>query len=163
MGLSRFTQPPSPYFSYAVDAASGSAASSPSVGSSVVVPYGPGWNITWTYDSAKRRYLRSEPWGPHQMADGTRISAVNVLVLRVSSMVGKIGSGSGAPVPILNLVNGSGTFVALSGSHAISGTWSKAGLGDHFGLRTDAGEPLLLSPGNTWVELPAPSAPVTVR
>lgn len=163
MGLSDLTRPPRPYFSYAATGAAASAATSTGKGSSVVVPYGPGWNVTWTYQTGSHRYLRSEPWGPHRMADGTRIGAANVLVMKVASHVGKIGTGSGAPVPILSLEDGHGTFVALARGHSVTGTWSKGALTDRFVLRTDDGEPLELAPGKTWVELPAPSAGVTVR
>jgi hypothetical protein len=45
----------------------------------------------------------------------------------------------------------------------VTGTWSKAGTNEPFRLRTDDAGDLLLSPGNTWVELPAPSAHVTLR
>lgn len=161
--LSDFRDPPEPYFSYAVDLASATATSATGAGSSAVVPYGSGWNMTWTYDTKTGRYLRSEPWGPHKMADGTRIGAANVLVLKVASKLGKIGTASGAPVPILELVNASGRFVALAGGHSVTGTWSKGALTAPFVLRTDSGEPLLLAPGNTWVELPGASAVVTTR
>ncbi len=163
MGLSDFRDPPAPYFLYAADLASASAASAAGAGSTVVVPYGSGWNMTWKYDAARGRYLRWEPWGPHKMADGTQISAANVLVLKVPSAVGKIGTASGAPVPILKLINGSGRFVALAGGHSVTGTWSKGAVTDQFDLRTDSGQPLLLAPGNTWVELPGATASVTTR
>ena len=163
MGLSKLREPPAPYFSYAVDLASASASSAAGAGTSAVVPYGAGYNMTWKYDAARKRYLRSEPWGPHTMLDGTRISATNVLVLKVASSVGKIGTGSGAPVPILKLVNASGRFVALAGGHSVTGTWSKGAVTDVFVLRTDSGEPLLLAPGNTWVEMPGTAASVTIR
>ena len=163
MGLSKLREPPAPYFSYAVDLASASASSAVGAGTSAVVPYGAGFTMTWRYDAARKRYLRSEPWGPHITQDGTRISAANVLVLKVGSSVGRIGTGSGAPVPILDLVNASGRFVALAGGHSITGTWSKGAVTDSFVLRTDSGEPLLLAPGNTWVEMPGAAASVTIR
>jgi hypothetical protein len=163
MGLSELTEPPAPYFSYAADLASASASSAVGVGTSAVVPYGAGFTMTWRYDAARKRYLRSEPWGPHTMLDGTRISATNVLVLKVGSSVGKIGTGSGSPVPILELIHGSGRFVALAGGHSVAGTWSKGAVTDTFVLRTDSGQPLLLAPGNTWVEMPGAAASVTIR
>ena len=163
MGLSKLHEPPAPYFSYAVDLASASASSAVGAGSSAVVPYGAGYTMTWRYDAAQKRYLRSEPWGPHTTLDGIRVSATNVLVLKVGASVGKIGTGSGAPVPILKLVNGSGRFVALAGGHSITGTWSKGAVTDTFVLRTDNGEPMLLAPGNTWVEMPGATASVTIR
>ncbi|WP_353510006.1 DUF3048 domain-containing protein [Intrasporangium sp.] len=163
LDISELREPPSPYFSYAADLASASASSAVGAGTSAVVPYGAGFTMMWTYDAARKRYLRSEPWGPHTMLDGVRISAANVLVLNVGASVGKIGTGSGAPVPILQLVDGSGRFVALAGGHSITGTWRKGAVTDTFVLRTDKGQPLLLAPGNTWVELPGAAASVTIR
>jgi hypothetical protein len=119
--------------------------------------------VTWTYDDGAGRYLRQQPWGPHVTTDGIQVSAQNVLILEVASEPGKIGDGVGAPVPILQLVDGSGRLVALSGGRSVTGTWSKAGVNEPFQLRTESGDPLFLSPGNTWVELPAPSAGVTTR
>jgi hypothetical protein len=95
--------------------------------------------------------------------EGTQVGAVNVLILEVASETRKIGAGSGAPVPVLDLIDASGEFVALAGGRSVSGTWSKAGANEPFRLRTDDAGDLLLSPGNTWVELSAPSADVTVH
>lgn len=123
----------------------------------------PDWRVTWTYDGAAGSYLRDEPWGPHTLVDGTQVSAVNVVVLEVASEMGKIGEGGGAPVPILRLVDSSGSFVALSAGHLVTGTWSKGDVNEPFELSTDTGETLELAPGNIWVELPAPSAGVATR
>ncbi len=161
--LSERTAAPTPYFSYAADAERSSAALSGEPAQAVEIPYGANWQVTWTYDDTSGRYLRSEPFGPHMLVDGTRVSAVNVLVLEVASEVGKIGDAGGAPVPILQLVDGSGSFIAFSGGYSVTGTWSKGAVTDQFELRTDDGEPLALAPGNTWVELPAPSAGVATR
>jgi hypothetical protein len=159
--LAERSTPPQPYVAHAADAASASAASAGQAGTSVVVPYGPSWDVSWTYDEATARYLRDQPWGPHVLADGTRVSSTNVLVLEVDAVTQKIGGGAGAPVPIPQLVDGSGRFVALAGGASVQGTWTKDGVNEPFELRTDSGEDLLLAPGNTWVELPAPSAGVT--
>lgn len=161
--LSEFTAAPAPYFSYAPHDEPSSAEAAAAAGAALEIPYGPGWNVTWTYDGDTGRYLREQPWGEHTTADGVQISAVNVLVLDVESRIDKIGEGSGAPVPILQFVDGSGEFVALAGGHAVTGTWSKAGVNDPFEFRTDSGAELHLSPGNTWIELPAPDAAVTIR
>lgn len=159
LGLSSFTEPPAPYVNHAADLSGSSAVSSGQPGQVVEVPYGPAWRVTWTYDADSGRYLRSQPWGPHVTTDGVQISAVNVLVLEVRSAMGKIGEGRGAPVPILELVDGSGSLTAFSGGQSVTGTWSKAGVNDPFVLRTDDGDELQLAPGNTWVELPAPDSP----
>lgn len=161
--LSDFTAAPAPYFDYAPDDERSSAELAGDPGAAVEIPYGPGWSVTWTYDDASGRYLREQPWGAHTTADEVQVSAVNVLVLDVASERGKIGGGRGAPVPILQLVDGSGDFMALTGGQSITGTWSKGGVDETFVFHTDGGRELLLSPGNTWVELAAPSADVTLR
>lgn len=161
--LSDFTAAPAPYFNYAPDGERSSAELAGDLGAAVDVPYGPGWSVTWTYDDATGAYLREQPWGAHTTADGVQVSAVNVLVLDVATATGKIGEGRGASVPILQLVDGAGEFVALAGGRSVTGTWSKAGVDDQFAFHTDGGAELRLSPGNTWVELPTPSAAVTVR
>ena len=161
--LSEFTAAPAPYFSYAPDDEPSSAEAAGAPGATIEIPYGPGWSVTWTYDGGTGRNLREQPWGEHTTADGVQISAVNVLVLYVESRIDKIGEGSGAPVPILQFVDGSGEFAALAGGHSVTGTWSKAGVNDPFEFRTDSGAELRLSPGNTWVELPAPGTAATIR
>jgi hypothetical protein len=117
--------------------------------------------VTWTYDAGSGRYLRALPWGAHTTADGTPVSAVNVIALEAPAVMQKIGTGAGAPVPVLQLVDASGRFTAMAGGRSVTGTWSKAGVNEGFVLRTDVGEELRLAPGNTWVELPAPSSPMT--
>lgn len=161
--LSELTAAPQPYFSYASDPQGSSAELAGGPGQAVDVPYGPGWQVTWTFDETAGRYLRDEPRGAHTLVDGTQVSAVNVLVLEVPSETGKIGEGAGAPVPILQLIDNSGSFVALAGGNSVTGTWAKGGVYEPFELRTDSGEALKLAPGNTWVELPAPSAGVETR
>jgi hypothetical protein len=162
LDLSEFTAAPQPYFSYASDTEPSSAERAGRPATSAEVPYGPGWRVTWTYDDTAGRYLRQQPWGPHVTTDGTQVGAVNVLILDVASQTRRIGEGSGAPVPVLDLIDASGQFIALSGGRSVTGTWSKAGANEPFRLRTDNAGDLLLTPGNTWVELPAPSADVTV-
>jgi hypothetical protein len=163
LALGEHASAPEPYVDYAPDAAHASAAVAGDRGSSVTVPYGPGWDVTWTYDADDGKYLRAQPWGKHVMADGTQIAATNVLVLEVSSTVTKLAPGSGAPVPVLDVIDAGGPLVALAGGHSVRGTWSKGAVRDRFDLRTEDGQPLLLAPGNTWVELPAPHAGVEVR
>lgn len=161
--LSDRTEAPPPYFSYSSDLAGSSAVRAAAVGSTVEIPYGPGWSVRWTYDEAAGRYLREQPWGPHETTEGVQVSATNVLVLEVGSLTQKLTEGGGAPVPVLQLVDGTGSFVALSGGHRVTGTWSKAAVDRPFRLTTTAGDPLMFAPGATWVEMPAPDAGVVVR
>ena len=58
--------------------------------------------------------------------------------------------------------DGRNDLLAVTGGASVTGTWAKGGVNEPFVLRTGAGEDLLLAPGTTWVELPAPSAGVAV-
>ncbi|MDV6014271.1 DUF3048 domain-containing protein [Haloechinothrix sp. LS1_15] len=160
LALSDRTDPPEPYFAYAGEGESSSAERAGEAGSDVRLSYGPNWPVRWTYDADSERYLREQPWGPHVLVDDTQVSATNVVVIQVGSETGKIGDGGGQPVPILDLVDSEGTFLALSGGAAVTGSWSKGGENEPFELRTDD-EELELAPGTTWVELPEPGAELT--
>ena len=49
-------------------------------GRSIRIPYkGDSYFMGYSYDKKTKRYLRSMPWGPHVLADGTRVSTDNVL------------------------------------------------------------------------------------
>jgi hypothetical protein len=158
--LTQTAQPPTPYFSYARTAAEASASSAAVPATAITVPYGPGWDVRWRYDPGSGQYQRAQPWGPHVTAAGVQVHAVNVLVLHVDSSIEKLSPGAGAPVPVLRLIDSAGPFVAFTGGRAVQGTWSKAAIDDPFVLTTAEGESLLLSPGATWVELPAVDATV---
>ena len=157
LDLAETARPPDPYFAYAATPEQASAASGTDA-RAVTVPYGPGWDVRWDYDRRSGQYRRSQPWGPHVTEDGARIEATNVLVMQVDSVTEKLAAGEGAPVPVLQLIDASGPLTAYANGRVVQGRWSKAGVNDPFVLTTRGGEPLLLVPGNTWVEMP-PEAP----
>jgi len=145
--------PPPAYVVHAASPAEASTAGG-SPAASLTVPYGPGWSVRWTYDPASGRYLREQPWGPHETVAGVQVSATTVLVLEVDSVLER-------DLPVLQLIDRSGALWALSGGSVVRGTWSKGAVDEPFVLRTQTDQPLLLAPGTTWVELPAPDAGVT--
>jgi hypothetical protein len=163
LGLSERTAPPEPYFSYAETPEESTPVRAGTPADSVRIPYGPSWDVTWEFDAPSGRYLRSQPWGPHVTVEDVQVGATNVLVLEVESEVGKIGDGAGGPVALVDLVDASGPFTALTGGRSVAGTWTKAGVNDPFTFRTAAGQELELAPGNTWVELPEAAPEITRR
>lgn len=66
--------------------------------------------MSYEYDEQSGAYLRSQPWGEHILADGDRVTADAVLVIAAAWEMGKIGSGSHAPDPIVDIVDAEGTF-----------------------------------------------------
>ena len=163
MKQSDYTAAPRPYFSYGLTKGEVSTAAASAKATRISVPYGPRYAMSYRYDAKRQRYLRSMPWGPHVLANGTRVSAKNVLIIKVGSKVGKIGRGGGAPVPLLALNRGKGSFVAVSGGKQVKGIWTKGTENQPFRFTTAGGKPLRLAPGNTWVELPGLGARVSVR
>lgn len=130
---------------------------------SVSIPYGPGCTMSYTYDAKSKQYLRTEPWGPHVLADGSRVRTDNVLVLRAHWSMARIFRGSGPLDPVTEIINKSGSFWYLNQGRQVSGTWAKAAVADVFTFRCADGTPLKVAPGRTWLELPQSDAKVVVK
>lgn len=106
----------------------------------------------WTWSAADGRWLRSEGSTPAVEADGRRIGAANVVVLRVDVVTTEARDPAGNPVPE-TILTGTGRTLVASGGHTVEATWSKPGTGDRVMLTGADGAPLTLAPGTTWVEL----------
>jgi hypothetical protein len=106
----------------------------------------------WTWNAADGRWLRSEGSTPAVEADGRRIGATNVVVLRVDVVATEARDPAGNPVPE-TILTGTGRALVASGGHAVEATWSKPGTGDRMTLTGADGAPVTLAPGTTWVEL----------
>lgn len=101
--------------------------------------------VSYTYDPATNRYLRSQGGSAHNAASGTQLGGTNVLVLKVP--VNRGGSS-----PTIH-VTGSGEAIVLRNGEAIQGTWSRPALSDKTILTDASGQPIELAIGNTWINL----------
>ena len=90
-------------------------------------------------------FLRSQLGSPHELTDG-RASADTVVVLVLE--YGASPAGGGPEAQTL----GTGRAVVYSDGRKIEGTWSRQNPTDPFSLEAN-GQPILLAPGRTWVEL----------
>lgn len=116
----------------------------------------------WTWSPPDGKFLRSESSAPAMTADAGRITATNVVVLRVNIVLLSDLDPAGNRVPE-TVLTGSGAAVVASGGKAIPATWSKGAVGDVLSLVDSAGQPVRLAPGNTWIELvPNTTGSVTV-
>ncbi len=128
-------------------------------GEGVRVPFSSeSWTAVWRYHARTGLYRRAHGSVPHRAADGKRITARNVIVMRVGSQVGGRPGGAGASTPQLQLV-GSGAAVLLRDGVRINGRWSRSSAADRTVFTDDRGRPFALAPGNTWIEV----VPTTVR
>ena len=155
--------PPQPYFPFAtspddVSAADGKRART------IKIPYkGDNYFMGYQFDKATKRYLRSMPWGPHVLADGTRVSTDNVLVIKANQHYGKIFRGRGHDEPLHDIINAEGTFYYFNRGRYVRGTWSKGKVQDRFEFTLASGHPFAMAPGQTFVELPDTHAKLRIE
>lgn len=100
---------------------------------------------SWTWNEVQRAWLRSQDGAVDTDSSGAQLATTNVLVMRVS-----IDNSLGVPKTVLA---GSGEAWVASDGEYVHGSWSKASAIDRVLLTDDAGAPILLAPGNTWIEL----------
>ena len=107
-----------------------------------------GVKVNWVWDSGLAAYMRSEGGKVHEDAQLGQINAANVVVLEVDYQP----SPADARSPEAQTL-GTGTAIVFTGGNVIRGTWTRNDKLQPFSLVDEAGAPMLLTPGRTWVEL----------
>lgn len=105
------------------------------------------YTIDWTWNAATGLYERSQNARPDKDSSGDLVTTDNVVVLVMHYAQGISGSPDAQSV-------GSGEAFVFTGGGAIHGTWTRFDRLAPFTLLDDAGNPMLLTPGRTFVELP---------
>nr|WP_241681334.1 DUF3048 domain-containing protein [Pseudactinotalea terrae] len=140
--------PPPPQFEFSRSPEDATALAGTAV-SQVAISF-PASDPGWTWDG--ETWLRTEGGQPATTTDSGQISAANVVVLRVQVRNSGARDPGGNPVPE-TILTGSGEAIVFTGGHKIEATWNKPEVGSVLTLTTADGEPVLLAPGNLWVEL----------
>jgi len=107
---------------------------------------------SWTWDAASERWLRFEDDEPAMAESGAQLSAANILVLDVDVQMLSGTDAAGTHIPE-TIVVGQGTGLVASGQMSAPITWQKDSETAPWQFFDAAGQPLILLPGNTWVEL----------
>jgi hypothetical protein len=147
------TSPPQPIFTYSSTVPRGSS------GVNARIPMSPSTVASWTWDTPTQSYLRSQNGRADVLADGSRVSATNVVVM--STAIGKTGifDAAGTEDPLV-IVVGSGPVSVLRNGQVITGTWSRPTINDIMKLTDSSGATIPLQPGRSWIELqPQPLQP----
>jgi hypothetical protein len=105
--------------------------------------------VTWRWDAERKAYLRTQRGQPHRDSDGTQLSAQNVVVLVTE--YGQSAADSRSPEA---LTVGSGEMFAFTNGTVVYGRWDRPDVNAPATLRDQDGQPVLLTPGQTWIELP---------
>ncbi len=142
---------PDTQFTYVYPPETSNVAEEGTAVSSIDIDMSPRMQPGWEWDAGDGVWLRTEAGSPHVTADGTQLYATNVVVLWTDLRSNSSGGGSSVPETIVVTDSGTG-YVAVEDSY-IPITWSKAGQFDPYVLTTEAGDPVELVPGKTWVEL----------
>ena len=107
-----------------------------------------GLSVEWRYDAASGLYLRTNDGTPHNDALSGQVSTNNVVVMEVRYRASAVDNRSPEAQTI-----GSGTVYVFTGGVLVRGTWSRADRYSPVVLTDTAGNPILLTPGRTFVEL----------
>ncbi|HEY5110867.1 MAG TPA: DUF3048 domain-containing protein [Acidimicrobiales bacterium] len=136
--------PPPALFSYR-------AATTKPVGPTVasfVVPFPSIYQVTWTWDPTTQSWDRTLFGAPDVTGTGVRESPKNVVVMYVNYV-----NGIGTENSYANL-QGSGPVTIFTAGRKVVGTWSRgASMSDVIQYKSLKGKTLVLTPGQTWVEL----------
>jgi hypothetical protein len=107
-----------------------------------------GIDVEWDWDAETGRFLRSQEGSAHVDRVHGRIGATNVVVLGVEYRPSQIDARS----PEAQTV-GTGPMWAFSEGGVIFGTWARDANDEVFTLTSEAGDPIAMAPGQTWIEL----------
>ena len=97
-------------------------------------------------------WLRTQDRKEHVQQDGARVVAKNVVVLEVVHDLSFVDPKYGA-IPKAKIVDNAGIAHIFSDGHYLQGTWAKGAQDSHILLFDEAGNPIKLAIGTTWVEM----------
>jgi len=138
---------PHPVFTYSATAPTGGRSVS-----QVHIPFSTSSDVFWKWDGGKKVWRRFYGTVPAVLSDGTQITARNVIVQVVKTVLTDITDVNGVPSPFVVSV-GSGRAYIFRNGRMIVGKWIRPSLKDVTKFVDASGAEIPLMPGNTWVEL----------
>lgn len=139
---------PEQQFIYVSDPSQASAVSAGEDAQSIRVGFSKGVESVWEWDETKGSYLKFLSNGsPDTDADGTQISAANIVVL-TPNYVDVEG------LPSARIAGTRETAIIFTGGRTTSGIFDASVLGEPIKLLDGEDQPLSLSPGKTFILLP---------
>ena len=140
--------PPEPWFTYrSADAALGSSARA--LSGEITVSFRNSPIVGFIWDDALSGWARSQDGQPHVTEAGERIAPANVVV-----MVADYRRSSADPNSPELVSTGEGELYVLTAGAMIEGTWTRERASDKPTLIDSTGQPILLTPGQTWILFP---------
>lgn len=148
--------PPPPLFAFrAPGEPAGGAGAEPAGGVAVEFKDVVVTAVQYRWDGPSGTWRRSQDGRPHVDAAGAQVSPRNVVVQAVNYRDTGFRDQSGAPVPEAELV-GEGVAWVFTDGRVIRGRWRRTSTQAVTQYLDQAGSPVRLTPGATWIELPRP-------
>ena len=105
-------------------------------------------HVTWAWDAASATWQRTEYDAPHTDITGAPISTNNVIVQFIEYGISPVDARSPQGYTV-----GEGDALVFSEGKVILARWSRPSADAPATFTDAAGQPILLTPGRTWVEL----------
>lgn len=117
---------------------------------SVSIPYAGFYKVAWKYDEASKRFVRYVNGKTHDSQTGNAITAKNIIMYTVQNVNLPDTEDKGRQ-DLKNI--GSGTGYYFSDGQAVEINWSKSSRDGKTKYTLKDGTPLVLNPGNTFVQI----------
>lgn len=128
----------------------------------ISIDFGLGSVVEYVWDEERQGWNRYQVDVRHPRADsatvdlaGVQVSPANVIVQFVDYGVSAADSRSPRAITV-----GEGDAIVLTAGQAIPARWSRPDRAQPARFVDAAGQPVLLTPGTTWLALPSPGTPV---
>lgn len=153
---------PQEQFGFAPDLTLATAVSAGAATNRIELNMSPAAHPNWTWNNTADAWLRNEGTRAAMTDGSNQIEATNVVILEVKAVSSGFVAQNNAAVPD-DVLEGEGQATIATGGKTIAATWHKKDQNSPLTLQTVSGEPALLAPGNTWVEvLPQPRGTFTL-
>ncbi len=141
-------QAPFPWFEYRADGEA-VVASGTEVDGPVSIVFREGPLVTYSWDSSRSAWLRSQDDQPHATVAGEQLGSPNVVVMVTNYVTSPADSSSPELVSV-----GEGPLFVLTDGMVVEGTWTRSEADEAPSLVDEDGETIALTPGATWVLYP---------
>ncbi len=105
--------------------------------------------VTHTWDETSGGWLRTQDGRPHTTVLGDQLAPQNVVIMIVDYSISPADRASAELQSV-----GTGPVMVLTDGHLIEGTWSRESATSQPTYVDGNGDPILLTPGQTWVLFP---------
>ncbi|MEZ5379827.1 MAG: DUF3048 domain-containing protein [Acidimicrobiales bacterium] len=141
-------EPPAPWFEFRGPGDELSA-DAVEISGPVTIDYRGTPTVTHTWDASRGGWLRTQDGRPHTTVLGDQLAPANVVIMIVDYSISPADAGSAELESV-----GTGPVIVLTDGHLIEGTWSRDSATSQPELVDNNGDPILLTPGQTWVLFP---------